>query len=124
MKYTLLLAVIFALALGSSAARVEERNIHDTEVKATPDNVPGVTIDGSRASAKQGYLFAVESRNSISVIKTSGKGARRQVGTLVCVSADSSKCYAFLLSSRTEARCKDTDRCHFEGILGGVRANL
>lgn len=123
MKVLLLLAFIFSLVFGSSAQRVEKRDIPGSGVKAMADTVPGATVDGSRAKAKPGYVFARESRNSVAVIRMGGRGtARLQTGSLVCVSADNSSCDAALLRNKTEAVCRDLERCHFEGIRGGVLA--
>lgn len=123
MKVILLLTIIFSIAYVSSAERVEKRNIPASEVPVIADTVPGATIDGSRAKANPGYVFARESRNSVAVIRVGGRGtARQQTGTLICVSADNSTCDAALLRNKTEAVCRDLERCHFEGIRGGVRA--
>lgn len=123
MKYFFLLTAILALGLGLPTARVEKRSSCGVEGKAGADNVPGATIDGGRATANQGYVFAQEGRNSIAVIRVGGRGrARLQTGTLTCVSPDKSACDGFVIGNKTAAMCKGTERCHFIGILGGVRA--
>jgi hypothetical protein len=94
-----------------------------------PDNVPGATIngDGNQASAKPGFVFAKESPNSISVIRIDSKRpAQLQTGTLTCVPVDKTEphngyCAAFI-QSKTLAYCQGRARCHFVGIIGGVRA--
>jgi hypothetical protein len=123
MKYILLLTIMLTLVFVSSAARVEKRNIYISEARAMADDVPGAVIDGYRASAKEGYLFAQESRNSISVLKVARGSARLQTGTLVCVSPDNAACDVYLAGNRTQATCKgQSNRCHFIGVRGGVRA--
>jgi hypothetical protein len=123
MKHILLLAAIFALVFGSTAARLERGTAGGSVVKSIADNVPGAIIDGWQASTKAGYEFAPESRNSVSVIKTGGRGsARLQTGSLMCVSAGKGNCDAFIVGGRSNAVCKDRERCHFVGIRGGVRA--
>jgi hypothetical protein len=125
MKYILLLAGIFALAFASPAARPETSSSYNSEVKATPEDVPGATIEEENtARAKAGYVFAQESRKSIAVIKVGGRSpARFQTGSLICVSPDNSTCDAFLGGDKTVAACKGVHRgCHFVGVCGGVRA--
>ena len=129
MKHILLLAAICALLFGSSAARVDKRNVPNSEVEAMLNDVPGAIIngDGSQASAKPGFVFAKESPKSISVIKTGGRiPAQVQTGTLECVPVDKTDpheayCAAFI-QSKTSASCRGRARCHFVGIVGGVRA--
>lgn len=122
-KYFLLLAVMLAaLAFGASGARVEQRNSDNGAVNAIADNVPGATIDEDWATAKPGYVFVQESRNSVAVIKTGRGTARLQTGSLQCVSASNATCYAFITGSKTVARCKGNGECHFIGIRGGVNA--
>ena len=129
MRYIILLAAIFILVLGSSAAQVAQRNVYNLEVETMTNDVPGVTLNGNerQASAKQGYVFAQESPKSISVIKIVGKGsAQLQTGTLECVPVSKTDpheayCAAFI-QSKTLAYCQGRARCHFVGILGGVRA--
>ena len=119
MKYILLLAVIFALAFGSSAARKETSGDGNHMSVANAPDVEGAIINNDRADAKRGYELRQENRHSVAVIKLL-RNARRQTGTLTCVSSvKNATCDAAISSSKTFARCRGVSDCHFVGVPGG-----
>jgi hypothetical protein len=78
MKHILLLAVMLALAFGSSVARVARET--GSRPGANAADVEGVTLNRQKARAKPGYEFQRESSKSVAVFKISNV-ARFQTGT-------------------------------------------
>jgi hypothetical protein len=111
MKRILLLTVMLALVIGSSATF----SLNLRSVRAS--DVEGVTFDRQKAFLKPGYRFERESVNSATVLKTSNL-ARIQTGTITCVGQRSRSCELSL--SGFNAQC--SGGCYFVGVRGGVRA--
>ena len=120
MKHISLLAVIFALAFGSSPARIEMRAASDSGGGVSASDVEGARIRGDRAYAAKGYEFAQTSRSSVVVIKITSN-MRRQTGTLNCVSSENhAACYTYVSGYKREAECGCTDGSYrFVGVPGG-----
>ena len=118
MKHILLLAVMFALVFGSSAAPLETRAVGVSGVSATPEDVEGVIIERQRSALlKPGYAFRRESRSSLAVLKTTNNAAL-QMGTLTCIRPDKRACTAEFGGDR--AKC--SSGCYFVGVRGGLKA--
>jgi hypothetical protein len=115
MKHILLLAVMLALAFGSSVARIERET--DSGLGANAADVEGVTLNGQKARAKPGYQFQRESSKSVAVFKTSNT-ARIQTGTITCTGQQGRTCEVFI--SKSEAQC--SGGCYFVGVRGAPRA--
>lgn len=118
MKLILLLAVVFTLAFGSAAARMEGGNFVNSGIGANTENVEGVILNKQKASAKPGYRFQRESSKSVAVMKIIRGVAIRQVGTLTCTSDGGRTCEVFL--NTNEAQC--SGGCYFVGVRGAPRA--
>ncbi len=118
MKHLLLLAVMFMLVLGSSAAPTETRFVGDSGVSANPEDIEGATIERQRSALlKPGYAFRRESRSSLAVVKTTNNSAL-QTGTLTCIRPDKRACTAEFGGDR--AKC--SSGCYFVGVRGGTMA--
>lgn len=90
----------------------------DSAVVTLAADVEGVIIEHQQtARLKPGYTFRRESRNSISVWKTSNVAAL-QMGTLTCTRPRKGDCYAEI--NGDYAKCSSA--CYFVGVRGGTRA--
>lgn len=115
MKYILMLIVMFALVIVSSAAVTRAPAVKGAGIMAA--DIEGVTIERQRAARlKPGYAFRRESKNSLAVLKTIG-GAALQMGTLSCVKKKGT-CNAEF--SGDYAKC--SSGCYFVGVRGGVNS--
>ena len=115
MKHILLLAVMLALAFGSSVAHVERET--NSVLGANAADVEGVILNKQKASVKPGYEFQRESSKSVAVFKISNV-ARFQTGTIICTGRQGLICEAFV--SKSQAACNGG--CYFVGIRGATRA--
>jgi hypothetical protein len=117
MKHILLLAVLFILVMGSSAAQPDAPKAHVFDMVANAAEVEGVTIERQRlALLKPGYAFRRESRSSVSILKTV-REALLQTGTLTCTRADKRACTVEI--NGDVAKC--SSGCYFVGARGGER---
>lgn len=117
MKHVLLLAVMFVLVFGSSAAPKETPTARVSVVSANVVEIEGVQVNGQKALLKTGYQFQLESISSVGVWKTSNV-ARIQTGTLVCTRPGRGGCSVRI--DRERAAC--SQGCYFVGVRGGVKA--
>jgi hypothetical protein len=115
MKHTLLIAVMFVLVFGSSAAPTETATARLSVVSANAVEVEGVEFKGQKALLKAGYQFQRESTSSVAVLKTSNV-ARIQTGTLTCTRPGKGGCSVDI--SRTRAAC--SNNCYFVGYRRGT----
>jgi hypothetical protein len=117
MKHILLLAVMFVLAFGSSAAPKETSTAPVSVLSANVVEIEGVEVYGQKAMLKRGYQFQLDSINSVAVWKTSNV-ARIQTGTLICTRPGRGGCSVRI--DRERAAC--SQGCIFVGVPGGARA--
>jgi hypothetical protein len=117
MKYIVLVAVMFVLVFGASAARKETPTARVSVVSANVVEIEGVEFNGQKAWLKVGYQFQLESISSVAVLKTSNV-ARIQTGTLACTRQGRGNC--ILRIDRNFAACSQS--CVFVGYRGGGRA--
>jgi hypothetical protein len=117
MKHILLLAALFLLVFGASAAPQGTPTTRASVVSANVVEIEGVEFNGPTALLKTGYQFQLESSSSVAVLKTSNV-ARIQTGTLTCTRPGKSGCRVKFYKER--ATC--SSGCDFVGYRGGVRA--
>ena len=121
MKHIVLLAVMFVLVFGASAAPNETTTAHVSVVSANIVEIEGVEFNGTRypqkAWLKVGYQFQLESSSSVAVLKTSNV-ARIQTGTLTCTRQGRGDCTVRF--DRNFAACSQS--CYFVGYRGGAKS--
>ncbi len=118
MRYILLLAIIFTLAFGASAARLGKRDAVKFGTNQLGEEVEGVDNRGQEARAKQGYEFRRQNDSSIVVIKMGRRGAPGiQVGTLSCL-VKGQPCTLHLYV-KVALRCSSSG-CLIVGVRGGA----
>jgi len=121
MKHIVLVAVMFVLVFGASAAPKETPTTRVSVVSANVVEIEGVEFSGTRypqkAWLKEGYQFQLESRSSVMVLKTSNE-ARIQTGTLACKRQGRGECTVQM--SRSNAACSQS--CYFVGYRAGVKS--
>lgn len=119
MKYIVLVAVIFVLVFGASAAPKETPTARVSVVSANVEEIEGVEFNGrypQKAWLKVGYQFQLESISTVAVLKTSNV-ARIQTGTLTCTRQGRGDCAVRF--DRNVATC--SEGCIFVGYRGGQR---
>ena len=114
MKHIVLLAVMFVLVFGASAAPKETPTASVSVASANVVEIEGVEFNGQKAWLKVGYQFQLESINSVAVLKT-WNVARIQTGTLVCTRQGKGNC--ILRIDGSFAACSQS--CYFVGYRGG-----
>src|SRR5580765_601008 len=120
MKHIVLLAVMFVLVFGATAAPKETPTARVAVVSAYVVEIEGVEFSGrypQKAWLKEGYEFQLESRSSVMVLKTSNV-ARIQTGTLACTRQGRGDCTVRF--DRNFAACSQS--CYFVGYRGGTKA--
>jgi hypothetical protein len=117
MKHITLVAVMFVLVFGASAAPEETPTARDSVVSATVMKIEGVEFNGQKAWLKVGYQFQLESNSSVAVLKTSNE-TRFQTGTLTCTRHGRGDCTVRF--DRSFAAC--SQGCVFVGYRGGIKA--
>ena len=110
MKHILLLAVMFVLVFGASAAPKETETARVSVMSANVVEIEGVEFNGQKAWLEVGYQFQLVSRHSVAVLKVS-KVARIQTGTLTCTSHGRGDCKVRF--DRSFAAC--SQNCVFVG---------
>jgi hypothetical protein len=119
MKQISFLALMFALAFGSSFAPTKTRAVANSGVSAIPEDIEGVIMYDLRSAAlKPGYAFRRESRSSVAVWKNT-RDATMQMGTLTCTKPRKGACTVEF----DQDRAKCSGQCYFVGVRGGTRAN-
>jgi hypothetical protein len=118
MKLILLLALMLALAFGSSVARTEMGNATASGGGKGAADVEGVIMNRQKASAKPGYYFTRRSNKSVAVIKNGGGVAAIQTGTLTCTTGQRKTCEVYVQPDA--AQC--SGGCYFVGVRGAERA--
>jgi len=120
MKHIVLVAVMFVLVFGASAAPKETPTTRVSVVSANVVEIEGVEFNGrypQKAWLKEGYQFQLESSRSVAVLKTSNV-ARIQTGTLTCTRQGRGDCTVRF--DRNVAACSQS--CVFVGSRGGTKA--
>ena len=118
MKYIVLLAVMFVLVFGATAAPNDTTTAHVSVVSANIVEIEGVeSYKGQKAWLKVGYQFQLESSSSVAVLKTSNV-ARIQTGTLTCTRQGRGDCTVRF--DRNFAACSQS--CYFVGYRGGAKS--
>ena len=117
MKHIVVLAVMFLLVFGASAAPQATPTKPVSVVSANVVEIEGVQVNGQKAWVKVGYQFQLESSSSVTVLKTSNV-ARIQTGTLTCTRQGRGDCRVRV--DRSFASC--TQSCYFVGYRGGIKA--
>lgn len=103
---------------GLNSLLASKVTLGNAEVSAIAADVEGVIIEHQQtARLKPGYTFRRESRNSISVWKTTNAAAL-QMGTLTCTRPRKGDCSAEI--NGDYAKCSSA--CYFVGVRGGTRA--
>ena len=117
MKHIVLLAAMFVLVFGASAAPKQTRAALVSGASANVVEVEGVEFNGQKAWLKAGYQFQLESSRSVMVLKTSNV-ARIQTGTLTCTSQGRGDCTIRI--DRSFAAC--SHQCYFVGSRSAGKA--